>query len=113
LGGLHVAVHQAAPVRRVQSTRNLGQDAERPARGERALAVEHALEVGALPEPHRQVELNVPFARLVDGDYVGVVKRRRQPRLAQEARPEPLVLSQLRRDQLQRHRPLERQIRRR
>ncbi len=64
----------------------------------------------ALDEAHGQVELAVVLAGLVDRDHVRVVERGGETRLAQEARPEALVLGELRGDQLQRHRPLQRQV---
>ena len=62
---------------------------------ERALALEHRLEVAALDVAHGQVELSVVLARLVDGNDVRVVERRGEPRLLQEAargsaRPRPV-----------------------
>src|SRR5918992_559591 len=78
--------------------------------GKLSLALEHALQIVPFDEPHRQVELAVVFARLVDRDHVRMVERCRQARLAQEASPEVPVLGQLRRDQLQGHRPLQRPV---
>jgi hypothetical protein len=97
---LDVAMDQRAPVRGVERAGHLGQHRERPLRGEFAVSFEHALQVASLDEVHRHVQLPVVLAGLVDRDHVGVVKRRGEPRLAQQARPEPLVLGQLRRNQL-------------
>ena len=108
--GLHVAVDERPPVRGVEGVGHLGQDAKRSLRAQLALAVEDASEVVALDEAHRQVELPVVLAGLVDRDHVRMVERGGEAWLAQEAGTERLVLGQLRRDQLQRDRALERQV---
>ena len=79
VGRLHVAVHQPAPVRRVQPARHLAQDAHGALRGQPAVALEQELQVAPLHEPHRQVELPAVLARLVDRDHVGMVERSGQP----------------------------------
>ena len=110
VGGLHVTVHERPPVSGVEGAGHLGQDAKRPLRAQLALAVEHAPQVVALDEAHRQVELPVVLPGLVDRDHVRMVERCGEPRLAQEAGAEALVLGQLRRDQLERDGTLERQV---
>ena len=94
----------------VESAGYLGEDRERSLGRELALALEDRLQVAPLDVAHRQVELAVPLARLVDRDDVWVVERRREPRLLQKAGSEAFVLGQLGRDQLQSHWALERQI---
>src|SRR5215208_25208 len=75
-----------------------------------ALGVEQRPQVAALHEAHGEVELSVVLPRLVDGDHVRMVERRGEARLAEETGAEALVLRQLRRDQLERHGALERQV---
>ncbi len=104
---LHVPVHEAPPVGGVERTRHLGQDRQRPLGRERALALENALQVAPLHVAHREVELPVAVAGLVDRDHVRMVERRREARLAQEATPEVVVLGELGGDQLERHWPFE------
>src|SRR6185312_11878407 len=62
-------------------------------------------EVGPLDVAHRDVELAVRLAGLVDRDHVGVLDRRRHARLALEALPEPRVAGQLGGDHLHRDGP--------
>ena len=107
---LHVAVHERPAVGGVERPRHLAQQVQRPLRRELAVALEDRLQVLPVDEAHREVELAVVLARLVDGDHVRVVDRRGELRLAQEALAEALVLGQLGGDQLQRDGPLERQV---
>ena len=110
IAGLHVAMDERSPVSRVEGARHLGEDLERPLRRQLALGVEQRPQVAALHEAHGQIELPVVLSRLVDRDHVRMVERCRQPRFAQEATAEVLVLGELRRDQLERDRTLERQV---
>jgi len=91
----------------VEGIRDRGQDLERPVGRESALALEQRLQVAPVHEAHGEIELTLELARIVDGDHVRVVERRRESRLAQKARPELLVLGELARDQLERHRAVE------
>jgi hypothetical protein len=70
-------MHEAAPVRGVEGVRDLREDRQRSLRSELAFAREEGLQVLPLDEAHRQLELLVVLARLVDGDqdHVGVVER--------------------------------------
>jgi hypothetical protein len=110
VGGLHVPMHERAPVSGVERVRDVGEHRERPLRRKLLLALQDRSQIASLDEPHRQVELAVVLARLVDRDHVRVVERCRQPRFAQEALPEALVLGQLRGDQLERDRPVQRYV---
>ena len=109
---LDVAVNQAAPVRRVQGVGDLSQHRQSTLRRKLPLALEHAPQVAALDEAHRQVELPVTLTRLVDRDHVRMVQRSGEPRLLQEPVPKTLILGELRSDHLQRHRAPQRQVRR-
>ena len=71
-------------------------------------ASQHDLQVAALDEAHRDVQLPVDLARVVDRDDVRMLERGRHPRLGQEALPERDVLGELRREQLQRDVAVER-----
>jgi hypothetical protein len=74
---------------------------------ELAIGLEHAPQVAPLHVAHREVELLVVLARLVDRHHVRVVERRRQPWLVQKALAEALVLRELGSDQLERHRAVQ------
>jgi hypothetical protein len=107
---LHVAMDEAALVRGVECARDLREHLDRPLGRELPVPLEGGTQVGALHVPHRQVELALVLARLVDRNHVRVVERGRELRLTEEALPEVGVLHQLGCDQLQRHRPLERGV---
>lgn len=69
---------------------------------------EQSEQVGAVDVPHRQVQQPVFLSGVVDPDRVGVIDRRRQPALPLEAGAEHRLAGGVRRDQLQRHRPIQR-----
>jgi hypothetical protein len=69
--------------------------------GERPFLGEQRLQVVAVDETHRDVQHAVGLARLVDRDHVRVVERGCELGLAQEPLPEPLVLGELRRQELE------------
>ncbi len=104
VGGLHVAVDQALRVGRVERPGHLGQQGDDVPGLERA-GGQPRLEVGSLDVAHGDVVRAVDLAGLVDRDDVGVVDRRCQLRLTQEAGPERLVIGEVRRQQLQGHPP--------
>ena len=107
--GLDVAVDEPARVCRVERSGSLLSDPNRTSRFQRALA-EHLLQVGAVDEAHRDVQLAVDLAGVVNGDDIRVLERRRQPRLAQEALPERSIRSEVRGKQLQCDVAVEREI---
>ena len=65
------------------------------------------LQVAAADQPHRDDQLAVLLAGVVDGDDVRVLEAGREPRLAQEAVAEALVAAEVACDHLQRHRAVE------
>ena len=97
---------EPARVGGVQGGCDLRGDRDRLLLGQRPLR-EQLFELGAVDEAHRDVQLAGDLAGVVDGDDVRVVDRGGQPRLAQEALAEALVLGELGGEDLQRHRPLE------
>jgi hypothetical protein len=110
--GLDVAVDEAAFVRGVERVGDLGDDARRAHPVQPVLRRQQRAQVGAPDPAHRDEQPPVGFAGLVDRDHVRVVDRGQHARLALEAGSEALVGRQLRRDDLQRHRPVERDLRR-
>ena len=105
--GLDVAMDEPRLVRRFERRRDRCEQLVRPLGVERPFPVQQRSEIFPFDEAHGQVEHAVRLAGVVDRDHVGVVDRRRQPRLRQEALPEDLVLGDLGSDQLQRHLPAE------
>ena len=99
--GLHVAVDEAAPVRCVEGVRDLREQVERALRVERAFALDQPAEVGAFDEAHREVDDAVSLAGGVDREDARMLERGREPRLAEEALPEPLVGGELGQQRLQ------------
>ena len=112
VGGLDVAVDEPRGVRGVQRGRDLADDAGGAPGRERALAPDERPEVVAGHVAHRDVGDAALLARVVDRDDVGVVDRRRDLRLAQEAAPDRRVLHERGGDDLQRDLAVERELRR-
>jgi hypothetical protein len=73
-------------------------------------AREQLLELGAVDVAHGDVQLAGDLAGVVDRDDVRVVDRGGEAGLAQEALAEALVLRELGGEDLQRDRPLEREV---
>ena len=99
--GLDVPVHETLLVSRVQSLRDLLEQADRTARIERAAVARQLREVGPFDVAHGEEESAVLVSRLEDRNDVRVVERSGDPRLAQEALPEAAVLGELGRNDLQ------------
>jgi len=77
-------------------------------RGQIAVVRQDRLQVAPIYVAHREVELSVALAGLVDRDDIRVVESGRQAWLLEKAAPEVLVLPKLGRDQLQSYRALQR-----
>ena len=76
---LDVTVHKAALVRRVERVGDLLDQAESTFRFELALLSQEPLQIGAVDEPHRDVQLPGHLARVVDRDDRRMIERRSQP----------------------------------
>ena len=74
--------------RRLQSARR---SATRSRRLERALGAQEQAEVGAVNEPHREVDATIDVAGVVDRDHVRMLKRHDELGLAGKALAEALV----------------------
>ena len=107
---LDVAVHETARVRGVERCGDLRADGDRPGRLERALRSEQRAKVGAVHEPHREIDTAVDVAGVVDRDDVRVLERHHELRLARESLAEAIVARQGRRHQLERDRSLQAQV---
>ena len=79
VAGLDVAVHEPELVRRVEGVADLHEDPEQARQGHAARLAEQRLEVAAGDVAHRDEQLAVRLARLVDRDDVRVVERGGQP----------------------------------
>jgi hypothetical protein len=97
---------------RLQAGPDLRHDTRRSRRLQRAALVDERLEVGALDPAHHEVEGAVLLARPVHRDDIGMVYGGGEPGLALEPGLEHGVGGPLGRDDLQRNRPAEGQLRR-
>ena len=92
VAGLHVAMDEPGRVRGVERRRPPARRGSIAAlRLEAAVPPEELAQIGALDVLHREVEPAVLLAGAQRPDDVRVVEARRQPGLAQEPLPEPLV----------------------
>ena len=103
--GLHVAMDEPGRVRRVERLARLAHQRDGAPGLEPSLASQELAQIDAVDVLHREVEHAAVLARGDRPHDVRVVERRRQARLAQEALPEPLVVGELGREQLQRDPP--------
>jgi hypothetical protein len=106
VGGLDVAVHDPARVRSVERVGDLDPELEDLRRRQRPLP-DPLLQRPPLQVLHHQERLALVLADVVDGADVGVVERRGGHRLALEALARGLVVEQLLRQELERHRAVE------
>ena len=107
---LHVAVHKAARVRGVEGVGDLRDHLDGVARLHPAPAGDHRREVGALDEPHREVDVPVVLTRVVDRHHVRMVEGGGDAGLAAEPLPELRVVGQLRVDDLHGHGAVQREL---
>ena len=107
---LHVAVHEPVRVGGVERAGHLRDDGHRPLGRERRALGQERPEVGALDVAHGHVEHAVDVAGVEHLDGVGMVDRRGGAALRFEAGAEHRVERRVRRDQLQRDGPLQREV---
>src|SRR6185436_5591967 len=107
--GLHVAMHHAVRVRVAEPFAELAQQVELPLDRERHV-LDHALEVAARHELHRQEQSAAALADVVDLDDVAVAQPARRLRLAQEALAQVVLARELRRQHLDRDATLQHRI---
>ena len=100
---------EPARVGGIECACDLLEDADRPGGVERPLA-QQLFQVGAVDEAHRDVQLPVDLAGVVDRDDVRMLERGGQARLAEEALAERDVVGQVGCEQLQRDVAVEREV---
>ena len=100
---LDVAVQQPMRMRRIERLRQLTDQGDRPLGGQRPVLAQQRRQIGAPHVAHRDEEMPVDLAGLIDRDDPGVIDRRRQPRLRQEPCAKPCVLREMPGQQLERH----------
>ena len=104
---LDVAVDEPLRMSSVERTRDLRDDLERPGGSQRAFTSKHRAQVCALDVAHREVEACVSFARVVHRDDVRMIEARGNPRLAEKALAESLVVGVTRSEDLEGNVPVE------
>ncbi len=102
VAGLHVAVDKPCRVRGVERLTRLAHDRHGALRIEAPFAAQQLAQVDAVDVRHRQVQHAAVLARGECPHHIRVVERRGHARLPEEALPEPIVVRQLGREQLQR-----------
>ena len=91
----------------VERARDLRDDLDCPGGSQRALTSKHAAQVAALDVAHREEEALFGFARVVHRDDVRMIQARGEPRLAEEALAESVVVGVTRSEDLQGNVPVE------
>ena len=110
VGGLDVAMDEAARVRGVERGGHRGDDRRRALGLEPALAAQQRAQVLALDVAHDLEQHAVLLARVVDRDHVRMIERRGDLRLRDEAAAEGRVVGERGRDQLDGHVPVEGEV---
>ena len=108
---LDVPVDQPTVVRRVERIADLVQDSDGASHGKLA-ARDQILEVRSADQPHREEEAALALTCLVHGDDMRMLECGLEQSLTPEALPKVGVLAQFGRDDLERHRPVEGELRR-
>jgi hypothetical protein len=103
-------VHEPTRVRGVERRGNLRTDRHRASRLERSRGPKKRTEVGAVYEPHREIDVAVDVAGVVDRNHIRVFQRHDELGLAGEALAETLVERKSGRDELDRDRPLQAKV---
>ncbi|MGA9285957.1 MAG: hypothetical protein WBV85_11005 [Solirubrobacteraceae bacterium] len=106
---LDVSVYQPISVRGVESVGYWDKNTDGPLCIKRPIADELS-KICALNEPHGQVEQPVSLARIVYGNYVGMLERGQMLTLASEALPECIITSKVVGKHLERHGPSKRDL---
>ena len=107
---LDVAVHEPPPVGGVERFGDLTDESQRTLGRKRPFVRQNRPKIGAVHVPGREIQVAARFAGCVDGEDPGMIERGREARLAQEALVERAIVRKLGRDQLQRDRPVEREL---
>ena len=107
--GLDVSVHQPAFMRGVERVRDLRADRDRPLGTGRVLAQELP-EISPFDVAHGDEQLPRHLARVIDRNDVRVIDRGSEARLGQEALAKTDLSGELRREDLERDRAIQRQV---
>ncbi len=106
VAGLDVAMDQASGVSGVQRPSDAIDHRQRVVERQRRL-IDESSEIRAGDVPHRDEQVAVVLARVVDGEDVRFVERGRELGFAHESVPEPLVVGELGGEHLEGDLPLE------
>ena len=110
VGGLDVAMDQATGMCGVEPGGNAAEQPGGPPQIQGSLGLDHAAQVAPLDQAHRQIQEAALVAGVIHLHDVRVLQRCRQSGLPLEPLPEPRVVGEGRRDQLQRALAVERQV---
>src|SRR5438105_291746 len=101
--GLNVAMDESPLVRCVERSPRLFDQEECLSRCDGTVLLEHRAEIGAGHVPHRDEEKIFVRSRVEDRDNVGMIERRRNPRLMDEALAKDIIEGELRSEDFDRH----------
>lgn len=89
--GLHVAVHEAPHMARIERGSDLGDEPDCPRCIQRGFSLEQRSEVGSFHEAHGDVQASVRLSCRIDRDHIRVVETGGELGFPQEAVPEARV----------------------
>ncbi|PQM46738.1 hypothetical protein C1Y40_03083 [Mycobacterium talmoniae] len=101
----YIAMGHAGGVRGVQRLADLAHDSHRPGRGQRSGSLQQRRQIGAVDQPHIQIQQPTDLAVIVDRHHMRLGQPSRRVGLPLHPRPKHRVPGELLGDQLQRHHP--------
>ncbi|PQM44355.1 hypothetical protein C1Y40_05487 [Mycobacterium talmoniae] len=102
---LHIAMGHPGGVRGIQRGGDLTHDGHRPRRAQRSVPLQQRRQIGAVDQPHIQIQQPTDLAVIVDRHHMRFGQPPRRVGLPLHPRPKHRIPRELLGDQLQRHHP--------